>query len=111
MLIESDDDSAVGLSSDIGSMRSSSHENEVSGKIRSDGESENEYEVRGGVDVRLIEINSSPAVADKLLPRFVDNLIQVVIDKNFPREEQGLSGTEGKSPVSTRHSHHLLELQ
>jgi hypothetical protein len=46
MLIESDDDSAVGLSSDIDFMRSSSHENEVSGKIRSDGESEKEYEVR-----------------------------------------------------------------
>lgn len=93
MLIESNDESAVGLglSAEREASRCGSHGNEVNRGDKSN-EEEYEYEVRGGVDVRLIEINSSPAVADKLLPRFVDNLIQVVVDKNFPPTEQDLLG-------------------
>lgn len=39
------------------------------------------------VDVWLIEINSSPAVAEKLLPVFAKKLIELAIDSVFDRED------------------------
>lgn len=60
------------------------------------------YTVDGGVDVKLIEINSSPAVADKLLPRFVENLIELVVDRSFPPdlvEEEKSCGRDTEEAV------------
>ena len=53
------------------------------------------YRVHGRVDVKLLEINSSPAVAEKLMPRFVENLMEVVVDRIFPPDE--ISGNEESS--------------
>jgi hypothetical protein len=53
-----------------------------------------------GVDVWLIEINSSPALAEHLLPTFVDRLIERVIDPHFPAapspEDNSLQQTIGE---------------
>jgi hypothetical protein len=46
------------------------------------------------VNVWLIEINSSPAVAEKLLPQFATNLINLAIDPNVA-EEDGQGEGEG----------------
>jgi len=52
------------------------------------------------VGVYLLEINSSPAVADKLLPRFVDNLIALVVDRNFPPDQSDDGNVCGESVVA-----------
>lgn len=48
-----------------------------------------EKEDASDVDVWLIEINSSPAVAEKLLPMFATKVIELAIDPILEEEDQG----------------------
>jgi hypothetical protein len=52
-----------------------------------------------GVDVWLIEINSSPAIAEKLLPLFAKNLIRVAIDPLFINTDQETSDPTPSPPL------------
>jgi hypothetical protein len=56
-----------------------------------------------GVDVWLIEINSSPAVAERLLPMFAENLIKVAIDPAvfFPEAASDQEAPHAEATLTT----------
>jgi tubulin--tyrosine ligase len=43
-------------------------------------------------NVTLIEVNSSPAVAEKLLPKLTEDLVQIVFDSAYPPPEEAVEG-------------------
>jgi hypothetical protein len=57
-----------------------------------------------GVDVWLIEINSSPAVAERLLPMFAESLIKVAIDPAvffFPEADSDQEAPHAEATLTT----------
>ena len=63
-----------------------------------------DFMVTDDYKVSLIEVNSSPAVAEKLLPKLTEDLVEIVFDAQYPAPEEAVEGGFAEAVAAARPS-------